>query len=482
MKQSSCLRTYQTRQKPDFWYPFSVHQADHPCLHLSDIFDAKLAAAVVGINRKEVVTDLELRCSPCLAVAAGPLQLSDTAINLVAKQCSKLKSLHIEGSPYLTEVSLRALVQDAKRLESLTLGSCPKIGEGAIMSFLTDHPYLGKFELKGIMAAESYSNGVRKLSLLQRRVCSLRQLHTLILVNCPGLRDRSMLKFSDIHFRMLRHLVIDDCRGVTHLGLMWLVGQTMNPVKLRSIKLANFYFSTNAELMEVLSLSSEAIESIILDSCNFGLVMPPYSFEPVARECPRLKVIKLVHCESIMDFFLSWLSMSCLGLKELSLIGFSVSARDHGILGNFFRILHLNGIKKIELGRCCQVTDKDICMIARSCLGILQELILDECPLISRDFALDLRERCPNLIKLGFSRTLIRDDEIKILVAARFEHLEELNLMGCPLITDSTLHTLAHAASFLPKLKRINVADCTRITRKTVDHYQSFWKISSEWS
>jgi EIN3-binding F-box protein len=46
--------------------------------------------------------------------------------------------------------------------------------------------------------------------------------------------------------------------------------------------------------MEMLSGSSESIESIILDSCDFGLVMPLHSIEHVAQECPRLKVIKLV--------------------------------------------------------------------------------------------------------------------------------------------------------------------------------------------
>jgi EIN3-binding F-box protein len=507
----------------DFWHPFSVHQAVHPCLHLSDIVDAKLAADVVDINTKEAVTDLELRCSPCSTVAVGISQLTDTGIHFVtsvcrnlksvhlincksltnkaaftiaancsalqnlmfcqcpitddglsqvAKQCSKLSSLHIEGSPYMTEASLRALVQDAKRLESLTLGSCPKIGEDAIMTFLMDHPYLGKFELKGMMAAEPRLNAARQLSLLGRHVCSLRQLHSLILVNCPGLQDESMLKFSDIHLRMLRHLVIDDCRGVTHLGLMWLAGNASNPLRLKTIKLGKLYFSKNTELMEMLSRSSESIESIILDSCDFGLVMPLHSIDHVAQECPRLKVIKLVYCMSIMDSFLSWVSMACYNLKELSLIGFSLTAQDHGIdmLAYFFRILHRNRITKVELGRCCQVTDKDVFMIGRACQGDLQELTLDECPHISGAFAPNLRLHCPNLIKLHLSGTLLEDDDIKIIVDAGFENLEELNLMVCPFITDSALHTLA--AISLPKLRRVNVAGCRCITQKTVDYYQ----------
>jgi EIN3-binding F-box protein len=54
--------------------------------------------------------------------------------------------------------------------------------------------------------------------------------------------------------------------------------------------------------------------------------MPVHSVEPVAQQCPKLQVIKLVHCESIMELFLSWISMACLVLKELSVIEFSIAA------------------------------------------------------------------------------------------------------------------------------------------------------------
>jgi hypothetical protein len=102
-------------------------------------------------------------------------------------------------------------------------------------------------------------------------------------------------------------------------------------------------------------------------------------------------------------------------------------------------------------------------MIGHACQGALQELTLDECPHISGAFAPNLRVRCPNLIKLHLSGTLLKDDDIKIIVDAGFENLKELNLMVCSFITDSALHTLA--ATSLPKLRRVNVAGCRRITQ-----------------
>lgn len=241
-------------------------------MHLSDVDDAMLVAAVVGIHARDVVTDLDLCHGPREAVSGGAPQLTDGAIGFVTsacrnlksvcltnclsltnkaawiiasncpaletlvmlqssisddgllkvvKQCRNLKSLHIEGSVSITEASLRALMQDAKRLESLTLGSCPQIGEEVILSFLTNQPYLGKLELKGMMAGESHWSGARQSSALDRHFCLFHRLSSLILVNCPGLHDSSMLNFARIHFRMLRHLVIDDCKGLTDCDLMF---------------------------------------------------------------------------------------------------------------------------------------------------------------------------------------------------------------------------------------------------------------------
>ncbi|KAL6601705.1 hypothetical protein ACP70R_044925 [Stipagrostis hirtigluma subsp. patula] len=504
--------------------------------------DAKLAAAVVDIHTRDVVTGLDLRCAPRGAVFAGVPQLTDNAIDFatkvcrnlksvclinclsltdeaamsialncpalthlmlfqsrisddgisqIAKQCTNLNSLHIQGSLSITEVSLKALVQDARRLASLTLRSCPQIKEDAIMSFLMEHPYLDKLVLKGMMAGESTIgvipayramsddaelNGARQSSVLHRRLCLFRQLRCLALVKCPGLNDLSMLRFADIHFRMLRHLVIDDCRGVTQRGLMILVGHVMNPMKLKTIKLARFHFFTYAGLMEVLSLLSETIESIILDSCDFGLVMPLYHGEAVALECPKLKAIRLEHCESILNLFLAWVDMACCGLKELRLIGSTVPGQGHDISGCFFNILHKNRISKIELTRSCQVTDIHVCIIAQYCKGDLQELILDDCSHFLGNSVMFLRADCPNLIKLGLSRTQIDDDKIRILMAVGLEHLEEVNLMGCLWITDITMHILA--SSFLPKLRRLNVAGCPHVTRAAVDYYQRFWNIA----
>lgn len=85
-----------------------------------------------------------------------------------------------------------------------------------------------------------------------------------------------------------------------------LVGDATNPMKLKTIKLARFHFSTSAAVItEVVSLFWETIESIVLDSCNFGVITPLPLVEAVVRECPELKVIRLEHCGRIMDLFLS---------------------------------------------------------------------------------------------------------------------------------------------------------------------------------
>ncbi|CAL5073166.1 unnamed protein product [Urochloa decumbens] len=516
-------------QRPEFWGPINVHEAVHHCLHLSDVDDAKLVAAVVGIHTRDMVTDLDLCHGPREAVFAGAPQLTDSTIRFVtiacrnlksvclvnclsltnkaawiiatncpelenlvmlqssisdsglsqvAKQCRNLKSLHIQGNLSITEVSLRALVQDAKRLKSLkslTLGSCPQIGEDAILSLLMNQPYLHRLELKGMMAGELHWSGARQSSSL-RHCCLFRQLSSLILVKCPGLQDMCMLKFVRFYFRMLQHLVIDDCKGVTERGLMWLVGDALNPMKLKTIKLARFHFFTSAAVMKVMSLFRETIESITLDSCDFGVIMPLHLDGFVPWSCPKLKVIRMEHCERIMYLFLSWVDMVCHGLKEIRLIGCPAPVRDYSISSRLGNILINNRIAKIEL-RSFHIRDMHVCLLAQSSMEALQELILDDCPNISGDFAGFLRVHCPNLIKLGFNRVQINNDVIESLMTGGFEHLEELNLMGCPLITDTILLILTLLP--LPKLRRVNLLHCLSVDRDAVCEFlnNNGWEI-----
>ncbi|TVU51310.1 hypothetical protein EJB05_02725, partial [Eragrostis curvula] len=155
----------------DFWGPFSIHQAVHPCLHLCDIIDAKLVACVLDINTKEMITDVELRCSPCGADDAGVPRLSDNGIHFLTGVCRKLKSVRLINCSSLTEKAATIIASNcpalqnlmmfwssitddcvSQILESLTLGSCRQIGEDAIMSFLLDHAFLDKFKLKDMMA------------------------------------------------------------------------------------------------------------------------------------------------------------------------------------------------------------------------------------------------------------------------------------------------------------------------------------------
>jgi hypothetical protein len=269
-------------------------------------------------------------------------------------------------------------------------------------------------------------------------------------------------------------LVIDDCRGVTELGLMWLLGNAMNPTKLKTIKLVKFYFFTYEAAIEVMSLISRTIESIIMDSCDFGTMMPHYLNEAVACKCPKLKVISMEHCERTMELFLLWVNKVCRGLKELRLVGFPAHGQSYEMQHILHGILHRNGVTKVEL-QSYHLTDRHVCIVAQSCQGALQELILGECPNIKGNFVVYLRESCPNLIKLTLNHIQISDVQIRILMLVGFHHLEEFSLMECPWITDRLLDILH--ASTLPNLKRINLSGCPNVTQQAVDYYQRRWEI-----
>lgn len=65
----------------------------------------------------------------------------------------------------------------------------------------------------------------------------------------------------------------------------------------RCTSIVRFHFFTYKAVIEVMSLTSRTIESMIMDSCDFGIMTPRDLHEAVACECPTLKVIRMEHCE-----------------------------------------------------------------------------------------------------------------------------------------------------------------------------------------
>lgn len=154
-----------------------------------------------------------------------------------------------------------------------------------------------------------------------------------------------------------------------------LVGDATNPMKLKTIKLARFHFSTSAAVItEVVSLFWETIESIVLDSCDFGVMTPLPLVEAVVWECPELKVIRLEHCGRIMDPFLSWINIVCNELTEIMLIGVTAPVQ-YSIATSLSSILRYNRMTKLEL-RSCHFTGMHISTIIGTLLQPLQELVI----------------------------------------------------------------------------------------------------------
>jgi hypothetical protein len=108
-------------QWSNFWGSFSVHQAVHPCLHLSNVDDVKLAAAVVDICARDVVTDLDLHCVPCGAVVDGVPRLTDSAIRFVTSACRNQKSVCLVDCLSLTDKAARIIASNCPALENLVM-------------------------------------------------------------------------------------------------------------------------------------------------------------------------------------------------------------------------------------------------------------------------------------------------------------------------------------------------------------------------
>lgn len=97
----------------------NVHQAVPRCLHLSDVDDAKLVAAVVGIHTRDVVTDLDLWHGP--RVFAGAPQLTDSAIRFVTSACCNQKLVCLVNCLSLTNKAAWTIASNCPALENLVM-------------------------------------------------------------------------------------------------------------------------------------------------------------------------------------------------------------------------------------------------------------------------------------------------------------------------------------------------------------------------
>ncbi|VDP93608.1 unnamed protein product [Echinostoma caproni] len=125
----------------------------------------------------------------------------------------------------------------------------------------------------------------------------------------------------------------------------------------------------------------------------------------------------------------------------------------------------------LEIARCSAVTDIGLTAIARVCHK-LEKLDLEDCGLVTDTTLAQLAVHCPQLNNLILSHCdQITDEGIARLAESLcgHDHLQELAMDNCPLLTDTALE---HLGSNCRRLQRLDLYDCQLITKQGISNLE----------
>ncbi|XP_072984245.1 EIN3-binding F-box protein 1-like [Typha latifolia] len=265
--------------------------------------------------------------------------VTDLGLASIAKCCPSLKQLCLRRCCYLSDVGLKAFVETAKALENLQLEECNRI------------------TLDGVLGGLLNCN---------------RELKTLALVKCMGIKDVSSWTAPLPSCISLRSLTIRECPGFTSASLA--VVAKICP-QLENIDLSGLTGVTDQGLLPLIE-SSQGLVKVNLSDC---VNLTDTSIATMVKaHGSNLKVLNLDGCKKVTDKSLLAVAENCSVIDELDLSRCMVSDYGVAVLASARQLnLHV-----LSLAGCSKVTQKSLPFLAN--LG--QSLIglnLQFCNLIS---------------------------------------------------------------------------------------------------
>lgn len=273
--------------------------------------------------------------------------------------------------------SLRDVVQNINKLESLSLSGCFNVNDVALShAFFTEVESLVHLDL-------SLCKQVTDISL--KRICEyLKNLQTLELGGCSNITNNGLLAIAR-GLRRLRRLNLRSCWYVSDVGMSHIAGQSGEAegnLELEHLGLQDCQRLSDDSLKYLLAGNSK-LASINLSFCvsitDSGLkylARMPSLRELNLRSCDnisdagmsylaeggsRIAALDVSFCDKIGDQALSHISQGLFNLRSLSLSNCQIS--DDGVY-KITRTLH--DVDTLNIGQCSRITDKSLAMIAES--------------------------------------------------------------------------------------------------------------------
>lgn len=404
-------------------------------------------------------------------------RISATEMKRFARTLPCVKRFRVRGVEHLTDEMLEHISR-CDRIEQLVLENCPKITTSGIDSLRRTLCRIRHITLSACDGVDDRGYGLI--------VRSLRKLESLTIRGSPRLTDLGMKDMGSRprKYDAVRRLVLEDCPLVTDKGMLALLRGFGG---LREISLISLPRVSDLGLMGLVSAIGKPV---CQDLSRFSAVDLPGLTDSgvswIASGCPKLQYLNLAKCTDVRDRALVALSEKCLELRELVLEDCT------GITDNGLSALRTcTSLEVINLNRCCNVSERGIASIVKSCLklacwsliGVNQ--LTDEgirSMYVNRTAMKELRLTSgettgvgkgayfgkPRLSDLSFCELMTGATNLRILhvsgfsritdvtirqVAANCTLLEELHISGCLNVTDKSLVPLLRQCTHLTSLR-----------------------------
>ncbi|KAG5449890.1 hypothetical protein CSKR_103674 [Clonorchis sinensis] len=376
----------------------------------------------------------------------GCQNVTDDAIKRFTQLCRLIEYLNLSGCKNLTNDTCEHLGQNCPQLMTLLLESCSKIDDTG-MELLSWCSNLTVLDVswctvgdRGLTAIARGCKGLQRFRAVGCREITSRgvqqlaeRCHGLILLNLnycgQSITDEAMVHLAT-GCTELRVLAVSHC-SITDLGLRALAG-TLSPTASASIlgqNGAGAHQNGSALVLRVPApptANGSAHRSSVGE--NNGADGDAGSGETVSprnrRRSPPLPLVGCVH------------------------------------------------LTTLEIARCTAITDIGLTAVARVC-NKLEKLDLEDCALVTDASLAQLAVHCPHLNNLILSHCdQITDEGIARLAEGLCgpDQLQELAMDNCPLLTDTALE---HLGSNCRRLQRLDLYDCQQITKQGIFNLES---------
>lgn len=402
--------------------------------------------------------------------------ISNRALIAIAEGCSNLTVLSIESCPNIGNEGLQAIGRSCLKLESICIKDCPFIGDCGVSSLISSAcSSLHKVKLQALHITDfslavigHYGKVITHLTL-----CSLKNVSEKgfwVMGNAQALK-------------LLISLTITSCQGVTNVSLE-AIGNGSKSLKQICIRKCSFISDDG---LAAFSKAARTLESLHLEECNRITISGVIN--SLTNNESNLKSLVLVKCSGIKDTTLQfpllshssslrWLSIrSCTGfgaacldlvgrlcpqLQQLDLV------RLYGLTDAVLLPLleSCEGLVKVNLSGCLNLTDESILALARLHGATLQVVNLDGCRKITDQSLVAIADNLLDLNELDVSNCAVSDGGLVALARAQHINLLILSLAGCCGITSRSLLSIERIGKTLVGL---NLKGCNSISSSSIE-------------